>query len=204
MYELQRSLINGGFLTEASISGGEGWYGPKTKNAVANFQLQNKIILNVNSPVLGIVGPTTLNRLNSILGAGIYSVTKGGVDTVPAGVQNISSTASTAPLQGTTEFSGIEIWPKTIDYSRFLLYRGVYAEEVLKLQRCLVAGGFLPASALAGGEGWYGPKTSKALGEFQVQKGIISPSSLAYGMVGPITLKILNADLSCKIGEITR
>ncbi|MEK7531598.1 MAG: peptidoglycan-binding protein, partial [Patescibacteria group bacterium] len=205
VYELQRSLIRGGYLTQAGISGAEGWYGNKTKNAVANFQLQNKIISNTSSSVLGIVGPTTLNRLNSILGAGIYSVSKGGVDATPAGVSKTPVSAPAPSGIGVAGFglSGPEVWPTTKD-SRFLLYRGVYAEEVLKLQQCFISGGYLQNGSTSGGEGWYGKKTASAVGKFQVQNGILSSNaSPAYGIVGPTTLSRLNSILNCGI-TITR
>lgn len=57
--------------------------------------------------------------------------------------------------------------------------------EVSRLQRILAQNPEIYPEGLV--TGYYGPATDRALKRFQVEKGIITPASSAYGLVGPVT-----------------
>lgn len=75
------------------------------------------------------------------------------------------------------------------------LLLGQSSAEVKLLQDCLRWAGFFPANTQSTGS--YGPITEKAVGDYQVARGVVaSPSAPGYGRCGPVTRARLNAEFA--------
>jgi|GEM_PF-4829326 len=68
-------------------------------------------------------------------------------------------------------------------FSRNLSY-GMQGEDVRQLQLFLIDEAVLPTGNATG---YFGPLTQKAVGAWQVQEGIGTPTTVGYGGVGPVT-----------------
>lgn len=83
--------------------------------------------------------------------------------------------------------------PKPHHNFAYDLSLGQTGDEVKALQDCLRWAGFFPANTQS--TGLYGPITAKAVGDYQVARGVLaSPTSPGYGRCGPLTRAALNAE----------
>ncbi len=108
-----------------------------------------------------------------------------GLSTGPASQNTTIVDSNTRPYQN------IRIKPtETINKNLFFGSKG---EEVYKLQRFLLAYGYILEDSVTG---YFGYITQSAVKKFQTANNIVSsgtPASTGFGVVGPITRKIINA-----------
>jgi len=87
------------------------------------------------------------------------------------------------------------ITPKPHAFFNNDLVLGQSGAEVQSLQDCLRWAGFFPANTQSTGK--YGPITEKAVGDYQIARGIVaSPSAPGYGRCGPMTRAKLNVEFA--------
>jgi len=160
---LQQLFVNEGVYPEALVTG---YFGSLTKAAASRFQekYKDEILTPVGlSSGTGFVGPSTLKKVNELLG----------------GPSSTSSTTSTV------EVSGAKI-------SRNLTV-GSKGKDVKTLQQFLNSESDTQVASIGVGSSgqetnYFGSFTEKAVQKFQLKHGVVSSSvDLGYGYVGPKT-----------------
>jgi peptidoglycan hydrolase-like protein with peptidoglycan-binding domain len=157
---LQVFLNTKGFTIAATGPGSKGYetsyFGPATARALGLFQASLGI-----TPPAGYFGPTTMRRVNSLLG-----------QTLPAGSQASSCPTTVTPAVVTT----------TTGFTRDLQL-GSTGSDVKALQQYLNSKGFNVAAIGPGSKGnetaYFGPATQRSLASFQLSVGL--PSTGYFG-----------------------
>lgn len=151
--QLQRALVKTGFLTQAEMDTGPGYYGNRTKAAVARLQEKYGITGDGGEHY----GPRTRAALTQALG------TQGTPPTPPKPTP--PSGPSVRVPQGDLQYDG----------------GSAYNAEVEQLQRALVKGGFLSQAEMDTGPGFYGNRTKAAVARLQEKYGITDDGGVHYG-----------------------
>ena len=92
----------------------------------------------------------------------------------------------------------VSLPPAAHDHTEFCtltrnLARGASGDDVLCLQHFLQHAGLLTEADIVG---TYGPRTERAVGEWQIRNSIVTRGAPGYGNVGPKTRAALNAAMS--------
>ncbi len=175
VFRLQQLLIDKGYL-EATPTG---YFGPKTKEALKEFQLAEGIIKSKNSRGAGNFGPQTRARMKQIWLAkrdSFFPQRDNGYLLAAGGT--LDTQISVEKKQSIIQFTSEE-----------KLFRGKRNSEVRKLQKVLKKLGFF-----AGKEtGFFGDKTAEALLAFQIKHNIVSSRrSIGASIFGPSTRAKMN------------
>lgn len=165
---LQTLLVRESLLSSTDIIG---IYGPKTVQAVKDFQCKYNIVCSGTAATTGYgaVGTKTRTLANTLLQAS--SITTTSTNTTP-----------TPSVSG----GGSMIVPT-------ILSSGARGANVTALQTFLVTKGLLSASDVVG---IYGPKTVQAIKDYQCANNIVcsgSPSTTGWGNVGKKTQAFINS-----------
>lgn len=169
VYALQASLRNLGLYpgTEASLAECpiSGIVNECTTLAVKAFQAQKGI------EQTGLLGPSTRQALNTAFGVSTPILAE-----VPQASAPVPVPTTPAPAATCTPFTS-ELVPDADD--------GSTNGEVTRLQTLLAKNpAVYPEGRITG---YFGPATLAAVKRFQLQEKLITPSSSAYGLVGPAT-----------------
>lgn len=168
--QLQRALVKTGFLTQAEMDTGPGYYGNRTKAAVA--ELQEKHGITGDGGVH--YGPRTRAALEQELA-------RPGTPPAPPSSPSPSPGPSVRVPQADLQYNG----------------GAGYNAEVEQLQRALVKAGFLSQTDMNTGPGYYGNRTKAAVASLQARYGITGDGGVHFG---PRTRAALTQALSTQGG----
>jgi hypothetical protein len=101
-----------------------------------------------------------------------------------SGGHRSSSSSSSSSASGSTDSSGGQVLGAATFNFTINLGLGARGNDVIELQKVLIAGGYLH---IVSPTGWFGPLTLQAVKEYQLSHGIITT-----GFVGPLTRAQLN------------
>ncbi len=149
-----------------------GFFGPKTEQALIEFQIANDIIQNENDLGSGRVGPITSGKLNNILEQEkqYTTLTKSKIWSYQKSHNKLN-----------------QLVQQNLNISQALA-AGDEGNEVFELQKIMQDLGYLKATPT----GYFGSQTKKAVYNFQLDKGIISQTQKqGAGIFGSKTLDAL-------------
>jgi hypothetical protein len=211
---LQNALMSAGYLNYNDFATGPGYYGQKTINAVKAWQGANgysqtgnfdsSAIASLKSaypdPAPVVTPPPAPVVTTPVVNNPVVNnpVVNNPVVNNPAPVVNNTNTSSNnnyqAPVNNpvvqqpavVTPVAPAVTWPTTN-----LVASQTFNQDVVTLQKALVAGGFMSAADAAAGSGYYGPKTTAAVTALQnslAKAGLMpQPTSTGIGVYGPQT-----------------
>ena len=148
---MQNKLVELGFMTQEQQVSGPGIFGPKTEEALKNFQKSQ------NLPAHGILDDATkaaLDAPQSYNAAATQATT------------SQSNTASSSKL-ATQENTHATKKVTPLNYTPVGMGRGAQGSEVMAMQDKLVEFGFMTQAQQLSGPGIFGPQTESALKRFQ-------------------------------------
>lgn len=135
-------------------------------------------------PVSGIPGPCTTEAVKALQRAEGYEATGTLGPLTRAAISTRLNPLAAAPGSGQCTAFAAELALEATDERT--------GGEVSRLQALLAEDPKIYPEGLV--TGYYGPATDRAVKRFQVAKGIITPASAAYGLVGPATKAALKAE----------
>lgn len=190
VFRLQQLLIDKGFLD----FGTTGYFGPKTKASLKDFQIEYGIVRSKNSQGAGNFGPKTREKMKELWIAkrDSYFPQEEKIAPITVVENNMEEPHLVAQAGVKLDFFkpiNVDHKPKFQFANDVVLFRGKRNENVRQLQKELKKLGFFEGNTT----GFYGDETAEAVLSFQYKHKIVSSrGSVGASVFGPSTRAKMN------------